>query len=157
MSRFEIYNYIGYMNDKNNEIPESHAISIPEKEDYVFKYLDEIKDFIYNIDKEDFKNFNDEEYFDRTKAYIDLEKEVNEKHNGQLTFELADKFVKACIIYKLSLLDKSMNGTLKTKDGLKILASKDRTSQIPRIIINSYIREALNQLDVLHNVEFRCP
>ena len=138
MNRREIYNYIGYMNDKL-------TITLPETEEKVFEYLDSIKEFIDNIPKETLDKYrkDPEKYFDRSKGYIKLEKEFYGKYDANMTFELADKFVKECILFKLSKFKQS---DLDECGNIKMLIRKEHTYGIPRIVINSYIREALNKL-----------
>ena len=141
MDRREIYNYIGYMNDKE----EGLTITLPETEEKVFKYLDSIKEFIDNISKKDLDEYrkDPEKYFDRSKGYIELEKQFYEKYDANMTFELANKFVKECILFKLSKFKQS---DLDEYSNIKMLTRKEHTYSIPRVVINSYIREALNKL-----------
>lgn len=141
MNRREIYNYIGYMNDKE----EGLTITLPETEEKVFEYLDSIKEFIDNIPKETLNKYrkDPEKYFDRSKGYIELEKEFYGKYDANMTFELADKFVKECILFKLSKFKQS---DLDECGNIKMLIRKEHTCSIPRVVINSYIREALNKL-----------
>lgn len=142
MDRREIYNYIGYMNDKK----EGFEITLPETDEKVFEYLDSVKEFIDNISKKDLEEYrkDPEKYFDRSKSYIELEKQFYEKYDANMTFELADKFVKECILFKLSTFKQS---DLDEYGNIKMLTRKEHTYSIPRVVINSYIREALNQLD----------
>lgn len=149
-NRDTIYNYLGYINDKEEGIPDDLAIHIEEEYDYVFDYLNQIKTFIKNVKKEDFKKFKDEEFFDHTKVYKDLEKEFYDKYRSEMTFELADKFMKECILFRLSVFERLERNSINKKDYLKLLTHKKYNNSIPRIVINSYIREALNQLDKIH-------
>lgn len=142
MNREEIYNYIGYMNDKE----QGFEITLPETDEKVFEYLDSIKEFIDNITSDTLDEYRKDsvQFFDRSKGYIELEKQFYEKYDANMTFELANKFVKECILFKLSKFKQS---DLNECGNIKMLTRKEHTYSIPRIVINSYIREALNQLD----------
>ena len=141
----EIYNYIGYMNDKE----EGSDIILQEKDKKVLEYLDSIKKFMDNISKDTLDEYrkDPETYFEESKVYKKLEEEFYDKYDSKMNFEIADKFVKECILFKLSKFKQS---DLDKYGNIKSLTRKDHTCFIPRILINAYIREALDQLNKMN-------
>lgn len=136
--RRNIVNYIGYMNDE--------SVNIEEKDKDAFNYISEIKDFINNITKEDLKKYKSTNIaFDDSDGYIKLEEEFETKYGSKMTFELSDKFVKEAIRFYLAKFKDENIG--ESPDWIKLLLKKDFKSTSARIVINSYIRDAINNLD----------
>lgn len=136
--RRNIVNYIGYMNDE--------SVNIEEKDKDAFNYISEIKDFINNITKEDLKKYKSTNIaFDDSDGYIKLEEEFETKYGSKMTFELSDKFVREAIRFYLAKFKDENIG--ESPDWIKLLLKKDFKSTSARIVINSYIRDAINNLD----------
>lgn len=136
--RRNIVNYIGHMNDK--------FVDIEEQEEKVLNYISEIKNFINSITKEDLKKYKSTNIaFDDSDGYIKLEEEFETKYGSKMTFELSDKFVKESIRFYLAKFKDENIG--ETPDWIKLLLKKDFKSTSARIVINSYIRDAINNLD----------
>ena len=136
--RRNIVNYIGHMNDK--------LVDIEEQDEKVLNYISEIKNFINSITKEDLKKYKSTNIaFDDSDGYIKLEEEFETKYGSKMTFELSDKFVKEAIRFYLAKFKDENIG--ESPDWIKLLLKKDFKSTSARIVINSYIRDAINNLD----------
>lgn len=136
--RRNIVNYIGHMNDE--------LVDIEEQEERVLNYISEIKNFINSITKEDLNKYKSTNIaFDDSDGYIKLEEEFETKYDSKMTFELSDKFVKEAIRFYLAKFKDENIG--ESPDWIKILLKKDFKSTSARIVINSYIRDAINNLD----------
>ena len=136
--RRNIVNYVGYMNYE--------FVDIEEQDEKVLNYISEIKNFINSITKEDLSKYKSTNIaFDDSDGYIKLEEEFETKYGNKMTFELSDKFVKESIRFYLAKFKDENIG--EAPDWIKILLKKDFKSTSARIVINSYIRDAINNLD----------
>ena len=136
--RRNIVNYIGHMNDE--------LVDIEEQEERVLNYILEIKNFINSVTKDDLNKYKSTNTaFDDSDGYIKLEEEFETKYGNKMTFELSDKFVKEAIRFYLAKFKDENIG--ETTGWIKILLKKDFKSTSARIVINSYIRDAINNLD----------
>lgn len=136
--RRNIVNYIGHMNDE--------LVDIEEQEERVLNYILEIKNFINSVTKDDLNKYKSTNIaFDDSDGYIKLEEEFETKYGNKMTFELSDKFVKESIRFYLAKFKDDNIG--ESPDWIKILLKKDFKSTSARIVINSYIRDAINNLD----------